>query len=128
MAQDFNLDDFRRQLDQVQKMGMKHLLGQLPGTSDLVSDDEDPDIALNRVRQILDAMTDEERSDPDIIDSTRRSRIAASSGTHPSDVEQFLHQFGQVRALMRQMANMSFWQRLKLITGFGKLPGQGEGA
>jgi signal recognition particle subunit SRP54 len=116
VAQDFTLDDFRRQLDQVQKMGMKHLLGQLPGTSDMVSDEEDPDVALNRVRQILDAMTDEERSDPDIIDSTRRSRIAASTGTDPNDVQQFLDQF------------MSFWQRIKMITGFGKLPGQDGGA
>ena len=83
MAQDFTLDDFRRQLDQVQKLGMNDLLNRLPGTSEMVPDDEDPDVALNRIRQIIDAMTDEERSNPDIIDSSRRSRIAASSGTRP---------------------------------------------
>ena len=127
MAQDFTLDDFRRQLDQVQRMGMKDLLGRLPGTSEMVSHDEDPNVALNRIRQIIDAMTDEERSNPGIIDSSRRSRIARSSGTQPNDVEQFLAQFDQVRVLMRQMASMSLWQRLKMITGFGKLPGQDGG-
>jgi hypothetical protein len=64
MAQDFTLDDFRRQLDQVQKLGMNDLLNRLPGTSEMVPDDEDPDVALNRIRQIIDAMTDEERSTP----------------------------------------------------------------
>jgi signal recognition particle subunit SRP54 len=123
VAQDFTLDDFRRQLDQVQKTGMTDLLGRLPGTSEMIDDDEDPVVALKRIRQILDAMTDEERSNPDLIDSSRRSRIATSSGTHPNDVEKFLDQFGQVRALMRRMASMSLWQRMKMNTGFGNLPG-----
>jgi signal recognition particle GTPase len=124
MTQDFNLHDFRRQLDQVQKMGMKDLYGSLPGTSEMVPHDEEPEVALHRIRQIIDAMTDEERSNPDIIDSSRRSRIAASSCTQPNDVEQFLAQFDQVRALMRQMASMSLWQRVKMMGGFEKLPGQ----
>src|SRR5262249_26468903 len=122
------LDDFRRQLDEVQKMGMKDLLGQLPATSEMASDDEDPDVALNRIRQIIDAMTDEERRNPDLIDSRRRSRIATSSRTQPTEVERLLAQFDQVRALMRQMASMSVWQRIKMVTGFGKLPGQDGGA
>jgi signal recognition particle subunit SRP54 len=128
VAKDFTLDDFRRQMDQIQRMGMKDLLGRLPGTSEMVSGDEDPDVALNRIRQIIGAMTAEERSNPDIIDSSRRSRIATSSGTQPSDVEEFLAQFGQVRALMRQMASMSLWQRIKMILGFGKLPRPDAGA
>ena len=112
MAKDFTLDDFRQKLDQLQKMGMKDLLGRLPGTSEMVSGDEDSDVALNRIRLIIDAMTDEERRNPDIIDSSRRSRIATSSGTQPKDVEKFLVQFDQARALMR-----------KMVTGFGKFPG-----
>jgi signal recognition particle subunit SRP54 len=71
---------------------------------------------------MIDPMTDEEKSNPDIIDSSRRSRIASDSGTGPGDVDQFLEQFHQVRALMRQMASLSLWQRLKMITGLGKLP------
>jgi signal recognition particle subunit SRP54 len=127
VAQDFTLDDFRRQLDQVQKIGMKDLLNPLPGAPEMATDDEDPEVALNRIRQIIDAMTNEERRNPDIIDRSRRSRIAASSGTHPHDVERFLAQFDQVRGLMRQMASMTLWQRIKMITGFGKLPGPDGG-
>jgi signal recognition particle subunit SRP54 len=124
MAKDFTLDDLRRQLDQVEKMGMKDHLGRVPGLSAMVPDEEDRDLAFRRIRQMLDAMTDEERSNPDLITSSSLSRIAASSGTHPQDVETFLAQFHQVRALMRQMAGMSFWQWLKMVFGFRKFPGQ----
>jgi signal recognition particle subunit SRP54 len=102
MAKDFTLDDFRRQLDQFQKMGLKDLLGSMPGLTEMVPEEEDRDLALNSIRQMIDAMTDEERRNPDLITSSCLSRIAASSGTHPQDVEKFLAQFHQVRALMRR--------------------------
>ena len=124
MAQDFTLDDFRRQLDQIQIMGMKNLLGHMPGLAEMVSDEKDPELAFSRIRKMIDAMTDEERSNPDLIDSRRRSRIATSSSTHPQEVEQFLAQFHQVRALMRHTASMSLWERIKLVLGFGTFPGQ----
>jgi signal recognition particle subunit SRP54 len=123
VAQDFTIDDFQRQLDQVQRAGLKDQLGRLPGTAGMVADGEDPDAALDRVRRMIDAMTDAERRDPDAIDADRRTRIAADSGTRPDEVETFLTQFRQVRELMQQMGRMSLWQRLKWITGFGKLPG-----
>ena len=127
MAKAFTLDDFRRQLDQFQKMGMKDQLGRMPGLSAMVPAEEDRDLALSRIRQMLDAMTDEERSNPDLITSSCLSRIASSSRTHPQDVEKFLAQFQHVRALMRQLAGMSIWQRLKMVMGFGKFPGpEGE--
>jgi signal recognition particle subunit SRP54 len=65
-------------------------------------------------------MTKEERRNPDVIDGERRRRIARGSGTEPHEIKQFLHQFGQIRTLMRQMASMSIWQRLKMVTGMGK--------
>jgi signal recognition particle subunit SRP54 len=120
MAQEFTLDDFRRQLDQVQKMGMKDMLGRTPGVSEIVSQEGDPDLAFERMRRMIDAMTDEERSNPDLIDGSGRSRIAINSGTDPQEVEQFLAQFHEVRAMMRRVADMSFWQRTKLALGFGK--------
>ena len=124
MAKDFTLDDFRRQLDQVQKMDTKDQLGRLPGLSAMVPEEEERDEAFRRIRQMLDAMTDEERNNPDLITRRCRSRIAASSGTQPQDVEKFLDQFYQVRALMRQVAAMSLWQRIKMVLCFGKFPGQ----
>jgi signal recognition particle subunit SRP54 len=143
VTQDFTLNDFRRQLDQIPKMGMKDLLGSTPAPSE-----EDLDLALHRlrqminattdeerhmiqfiwqsvqIRQMIDAMTDEERSNPDLIDSSQRKRIASSSGTQPQEVEKLLAQFHQVRALMRQVASMNLWQRIKLVLGFAKSPGQ----
>jgi signal recognition particle subunit SRP54 len=65
-------------------------------------------------------MTKEERKYPDIIDLSRRRRIAAGSGTEPHDVKQFLNQFNQVRVIMRQIANMSLLDRMKMLMGMGK--------
>jgi signal recognition particle subunit SRP54 len=102
MTKDFTLNDFRRQLDQLEKMGLKDLPGGMPGLSALIPSEDDRDLTFRRICQMIDAMTDEERSNPDLITSNRLSRIAASSGTQPHDVEQFLTQFHQVRALMRR--------------------------
>jgi signal recognition particle subunit SRP54 len=124
MAKDFTLDDFRRQLDQFQKMDMKGQLGHMPGLSAMVPEEEGRDEAYRRIGRMLDAMTDEERNNPDLITSSCRSRIAASSGTQPQEVEQFLALFYQMRGLMRQMAGMSVWQRIKMVLGLGKLSGQ----
>jgi signal recognition particle subunit SRP54 len=66
-------------------------------------------------------MTKEERRNPDLIDMSRRRRIAAGSGTEPHDVKKFLVQFEQVRTLMRQMAKMSVFDRIKMVTGLNKM-------
>jgi signal recognition particle subunit SRP54 len=124
MAQDFTLNDLRRQLDQIEKMGMKDQLGRVPGLSAMVPHEEARDFAFRRIRQMLDAMTDEERNNVDLITSSSLSRIAADSGTRRQDVEEFLAQFDQLRVFMRQTADMSFWQRLKMLCGIGKFPGQ----
>jgi signal recognition particle subunit SRP54 len=103
VAHDYTLDDFRKQLDQIQTMGMKDLLGRMPGLSEVTPGEEDPELVLSRIRQMIDAMTDEERNNPEIITGSRLSRIATSSGTASQDVEEFLAQFRQVRAVMRHM-------------------------
>jgi signal recognition particle subunit SRP54 len=69
---------------------------------------------------MIDSMTKEERRNPDVIDINRRRRIATGSGTEPHEVKQFLNQFDQVRVLMRQMAKMSIFDRIKMVTGLGK--------
>ena len=68
---------------------------------------------LRHMRGILDAMTQEERDNPDVLDSQRCRRIATGAGVSPEDVERFLAQFQQVRALMGKMAQMSIWKRLR---------------
>ncbi len=117
----FTLEDFRMQFAQWQKMGMRDMISRMPGMAEMIPPGEDPEVALKRVQGMIDSMTKAERRDPDIIDHDRRRRIAAGSGTQPHEVKQFLHQFNQVRALMKQMASMSMWQRLKLVTGLGKM-------
>jgi signal recognition particle subunit SRP54 len=118
---DFTLDDFRKQFEQLQKLGgMKELMGQMPGMSELIPDGEDPELALKRIRGMIDSMTKEERRNPDVIDMSRRRRIATGSGVEPHEIKHFLGMFDQARTLMRQMASMSMWQRLKMVTGMGK--------
>jgi signal recognition particle subunit SRP54 len=123
----FTLDDFRKQFQQIAKMGMKDLISRMPGMSEMIPEGEDPEVALKRVQGMIDAMTKKERANPDIIDQSRRRRIAAGAGVEPHEVKQFLQQFDQVRLLMKQMAEMSIWQRIKMVTGMSKagafLPG-----
>jgi len=116
----FTLDMFRQQFATIAKMGMKDMLGRMPGMSEMIPEGEDPEEALQRVQGMIDSMTKKEKDDPDIIDTPRRRRIAKGAGVEAHEVNQFLKQFEQVRFLMKQMASMSMWQRLKMVTGLGK--------
>src|SRR5262249_44037429 len=119
---DFNLNDFRKQFEQLKKMGpMREVMSQMPGMGDMIPEDEDPEKAVARIQGMIDSMTKEERANPDLIDINRRRRIAAGSGTEPHEVKQFLNQFEQIRALMRKMMNMSIWERVKIVTGLTKI-------
>jgi signal recognition particle subunit SRP54 len=117
----FTLDDFRQQFANIAKMGMKDLIGRMPGMSEMIPAGEDPEQALKRVQGMIDSMTKKERQDPDIIDQSRRRRIAAGSGVEPHEVSQFLKQFDSVRQIMKQMMSMNIWQRIKMMTGLGKM-------
>src|SRR5260370_27192637 len=101
-------------------MGMKDLIGKMPGMSDMIPEGEDPEVALKRIQGMIDAMNKKERQNPDMIDLSRRRRIAAGSGTEPHEIRQFLDQFNHVRKLMTQIATMSRWQRLKMMSRLGQ--------
>jgi signal recognition particle subunit SRP54 len=118
----FTLDDFRKQFEQLKKMGpMKDILGSMPGGfAEMIPEGEDPEEAFRRIQGMIDSMTKEERADPDVIDLSRRRRIAKGSGTEPHEVKQFLGQFDMVRTMMRRMATMSIWERIKMVSGLGK--------
>jgi signal recognition particle subunit SRP54 len=118
---DFTLDDFRKQFEQLKKMGpMKDILGTIPGMSEMIPEGEDPEVAFTRIQGMIDSMTKEERRNPDIIDINRRRRIAAGSGIEASEIKQFLGHFDQIRGLMKKMAKMSMWERIKMMTGLGQ--------
>jgi len=108
---DFTLDDFRRQLEQWKRTGLTgDVLAGTPGRNDRITGGGDTEPGLRRIRGMIDAMTREERDSPDVLDKPRCRRIAAGAGVRPQDVERFLGQFQQVRALMKQMAQLSIWR------------------
>jgi signal recognition particle GTPase len=74
-------------------------------------------------RQMIDAMTDEERSNPDLTDSSRRTRIASECGTDSKEVEKLLAQFHKLRQIMREVRSWSRWRLYKMV--FGHLWNQG---
>jgi signal recognition particle subunit SRP54 len=118
----FTLDDFRKQFEQLKKMGpLRDVLGSMPGMSEMIPEGEDPEVAFQRIQGMIDSMTKEERRNPDIIDLNRRRRIATGSGVQPHEIKQFLNHFDQVRGLMKQMARMSIWERIKMVTGLGQM-------
>jgi signal recognition particle subunit SRP54 len=77
---------------------------------------------------MIDSMTAKERKNPDLIDVNRRRRIAAGSGTQPHEVKQFLQTFSQIRAVMKKIMGMSWWERMKTLTGLTKMGAFDPGA
>ena len=101
----FTLEDFLEQMQQIKKMGpIGNLMGMMPGIPKEARDVEIDDGHIARLEGIIRSMTPAERRDPDIIDGSRRQRIAAGSGMQPSDVKNLLDQFGQMRKMMKQFA------------------------
>src|SRR3954452_8762848 len=127
----FDLDDFRQQIMQMKKMGsVRELMGKIPGLSQmpLNLDEIDADGEVQRIQGIIDSMTPDERRNPHMIDISRRRRISAGAGVDPSDVSGLVKQFDAMRALVKQMAQMSKTDKLLTMVGLRKLPpasGQG---
>jgi len=122
---EFDLEDLKSQLLQLKKMGgMGGILGKLPGIQKVKKQLDDAkldDRILIRQMAIIDSMTREERRRPDIIDGSRRRRIARGSGTEVSEVNRLLKQHRQMRDLMRQMKKAGGIGGLKSLFG-GRLP------
>lgn len=116
--QSFDLEDFLDQLEQLQNMGpIGDLLGMMPGMNNkalkgLEVNDKD----LSRTKAIIQSMTVKERQDPDIINGSRKKRIAAGSGVHVSEVNRLLKQFEQSKKMMKQFGQMD--KKMKKGKGF----------
>ena len=106
MNEKFDLKDFRDQLVSIGKMGsMRSLLEMMPGQlGQMMPEDADPDDEVKRISAMLDSMTTTERADPDVIDSTRRSRIAKGAGVEHHEINKLIKQFDQMRGVMKQMS------------------------
>ncbi len=104
---DFNLEDFYEQLQRIKKMGsLRELIGMIPGLGRYVKDLEVDDDAFKHIEAMILSMTPEERRNPDIIDASRRRRIARGSGMEVSDVNQLLRQFKEMRKMMKSMSKL----------------------
>ena len=100
----FDFADFKMQLEQIKKMGnMKDLLGMIPGVGKQIKDLEINEDAFKGIEAMINSMTKAEREDPDLIDMSRKKRIAKGSGKDLSDVNAFMKQFEQMRDMMKGM-------------------------
>ena len=102
--QDLSLDDFLEQLQQLKKMGpLQNVLGMLPGVGNKLKNVEVDENAMKKPEAIIRSMTVRERRNPDILNASRRKRIAAGAGVSVADVNQLMRQFEQMRKLLKQM-------------------------
>lgn len=114
---EFNFNDFLQQLNQIKKMGnIKDLLGMIPGMGKAVKDIDISDDAFNKVEAIIHSMTPAERLSPELMNGSRRKRIADGSGNSVQEVNQFLKQFEDMRKMMKKMQNMG--AAGKMMKGF----------
>ncbi|MDE6144780.1 MAG: signal recognition particle protein, partial [Muribaculaceae bacterium] len=98
----FDFNDFMDQIKRIEKMGsLKDIASMIPGLGKAIKDVEIKDDAFKSIKAIISSMTEEERSNPDIIKGSRRQRIARGSGTDLTEVNKLLKQFDEMRKMMR---------------------------
>lgn len=122
---DFNLEDFLNQLQQIKKMGpLKDLLKMMPGVGGKVNIDDlnIDDNATKHIEAIIQSMTKKERQNPDILNGSRKRRIAKGSGTSIQEINKLLKQFEEMKKMMKMMNGLAKGKK-----GFGGLGGLGGG-
>lgn len=103
----FDFNDFLGQIQQVKKMGnVKDLAAMIPGIGKAIKDIDIPDDPFKNIEAIIGSMTPKERENPDIINQSRRKRIAKGSGTDIQEVNRLLKQFDQTRKMMKMVTGM----------------------
>ena len=118
----FDMNDLLDQFSQIKKMGsIKNILSMIPGMDKQIRNVDIDDRQMLRVEAIIKSMTKKERTKPDIINASRRKRIAAGAGVKVEDVNRLMRQYEQMRKMFRQM-NAKGGKR-KLMRGLGGLPG-----
>ena len=104
----FDFDDFLGQIEQIQKMGnLKDLASMIPGMGKALKDVEIDDNAFKGITAIIHSMTPYERSHPDVLNQSRRMRIAKGSGTNIQEVNRLIKQFDQTRKMMKMVTDQS---------------------
>jgi len=113
----FDFEDFKTQLHQIKRMGnLKDLMGMIPGVGKQIKDIDINDDAFKGIEAMINSMTLEERRNPDLINASRKQRIAKGSGKDIADVNQFIKQFDQMKSMMKMMNKMPMGK----LAGLGK--------
>ncbi|MBS1903022.1 MAG: signal recognition particle protein [Bacteroidetes bacterium] len=112
---EFTLDDFREQLGQIKKMGsIKDLLAYIPGVNTSALKDADiDDKSFNRIEAIITSMTKDERRYPQVLNASRRERIAKGSGTTVQEVNRLVKQFTEMQKMMKRFSNGKVSKQMK---------------
>jgi signal recognition particle subunit SRP54 len=125
LKNEFDLNDFLEQLQQMKKMGsLRDLLGMLPGMDKALRNVQIDEKAIGRVEAIIYSMTKQERKQPKIVNGSRRKRIAMGSGSSIQDVNRMLKQFEDMQKMMKQLTKGG-GGKMNALKG---LMGQGGGA
>ena len=123
LSGEFTLDDFLEQMQQLKKMGpLGNLLGMMPGMPKELKGAQIGDDQLKPIEAIIRSMTPLERRKPELINGTRRTRIANGSGTTVGDVNRLVKQFQDMQKMMKRMGAMGMGR-----PGKGKKGGKGKG-
>ena len=122
----FDFDDFMGQIQQIKKMGnLKDLASMIPGVGKQIKDLDIDDDAFKGIEAIINSMTPKERQNPDIINQSRRRRIAAGSGTKLDDVNRLMKQFDQTRKMMRMVSGMGSSKMAQMANAMKAMKGKG---
>lgn len=120
----FDLEDLLDQMEQIKKMGsMKDILSMLPGINKKVKDVDVDDRQLDRMRAIIQSMTVKERRNPDIINPSRKRRIAEGSGMKVEDVNRLLNQYRQMQKMFKQFNSKGARRKMRRMGNFGGMGG-----
>jgi signal recognition particle subunit SRP54 len=121
------LDDFLGHMKKIKKLGsMKSILKKIPGLGAEMGDMDIDDNELVRMEGIIHSMTRKERTNPNVIDASRRRRIARGSGCDPQDVSGLVKTFGTMREAMKAMSGMNMMQRMKFGSQLSRMAAGGE--
>ena len=115
----FGFDDFLSQIQQVKKMGnMKDLMGMIPGAGKMMKDVDIDDDSFKYIEAIIGSMTPQERAQPNLLNHSRKNRIAKGSGRDINEVNQLIKQFGQMSKMMKMMQGGKGKQMMQMLQGF----------
>jgi len=117
---EMTMDDFLGQMRTLRRMGpLKQILGLLPGVGGALKDLNIDEKQLDGVEAMINSMTKKERGKPDVIDNSRRKRIATGAGVQQNEVGQLVKQFGMVSKLSKQMAGLTAREKVSAMKDFG---------